>query len=81
MGDNSVFQKQKTAAFYTYFLFQTTDWTVHSSVMLKDTIIMAGFPPQFTAEQIQAKFPEKISKGISKVSFIVVNTEYCMQGL
>ncbi|XP_076114277.1 N-acetylglucosamine-1-phosphotransferase subunits alpha/beta-like [Mytilus galloprovincialis] len=44
----------------------TTDWTVHNSIMLKDTAIMAGFPPQYTAEQIQTKLPEKIAKGITK---------------
>ena len=51
-------------------IFQTTDWTVHSSVMLKDTIIMAGFPPQYTAQQIQDKLPDNIRKGITKVSTI-----------
>lgn len=46
--------------------FITTDWTIHSSVMLKDTIIMAGFPPKYSAEEIQDKLPEKLRKGITK---------------
>ena len=46
---------------------QTTDWTVHSSVMLKDTIIMAGFPPQYLEHELKEKLPEKLSKGITKV--------------
>lgn len=46
--------------------FITTDWTVHISVMLKDMIIMAGFPPQYTEQELKEKLPEKLSKGITK---------------
>jgi hypothetical protein len=35
--------------------------------MLKDTIIMAGFPPQYLEHELKEKLPEKLSKGITKV--------------
>ena len=35
--------------------------------MLKDMIIMAGFPPQYTEQELKEKLPEKLSKGITKV--------------
>lgn len=51
-----------------YFLSQTSDWTVHSSILLSDTIIMAGFPSKYSEHELKEKLPENTREGIEKVN-------------
>ena len=52
---------------------QTSDWTVHNSILLSDTIIMAGFPSKYSADELKEKLPEKTREGIQEVSLPVVH--------
>ena len=57
---------------------QTSDWTVHNSILLSDTIIMAGFPSKYSADELKEKLPEKTREGIQEVSLPVVPVHLCI---
>ncbi|XP_022336372.2 N-acetylglucosamine-1-phosphotransferase subunits alpha/beta-like [Crassostrea virginica] len=48
--------------------FYTSDWTVHNSILLSDTIIMAGFPSKYSADELKEKLPEKTREGIQEIT-------------
>ncbi|XP_061181061.1 N-acetylglucosamine-1-phosphotransferase subunits alpha/beta-like isoform X2 [Saccostrea echinata] len=48
--------------------YYTSDWTVHNSILLSDTIIMAGFPSKYSADELKEKLPEKAREGIDKIT-------------
>ncbi|XP_048726912.2 N-acetylglucosamine-1-phosphotransferase subunits alpha/beta-like isoform X2 [Ostrea edulis] len=49
--------------------YYTSDWTVHNSILLPDTIIMAGFPSKYSADELKEKLPETARQGIDKITF------------
>uniref|UniRef100_K1PK27 N-acetylglucosamine-1-phosphotransferase subunits alpha/beta n=1 Tax=Magallana gigas TaxID=29159 RepID=K1PK27_MAGGI len=49
--------------------FFTSDWTVHSSILLSDTIIMAGFPSKYSEHELKEKLPENTREGIEKITY------------
>ena len=60
------------------FPTQTSDWTVHNSILLSDTIIMAGFPSKYSADELKEKLPEKTREGIQEVSLPIVHVHLCI---
>ncbi|XP_062580822.1 N-acetylglucosamine-1-phosphotransferase subunits alpha/beta-like [Saccostrea cucullata] len=48
--------------------YYTSDWTVHNSILMSDTVIMAGFPSKYSADELKEKLPEKAREGIDKIT-------------
>ncbi len=51
------------------FRFQTDDWTIPNTVLLKDTVVMSGFPHSLNADELKEKLPERFQKAIENVSY------------
>ena len=61
--------KKKNAS----FRFQTDDWTIPNTVLLKDTVVMSGFPHSLSADELKEKLPERFQKAIDSVSTLCLS--------
>ena len=50
------------------FAYQTGDWTVPNSVLLKTHIVMTGFPHTYSGDDLVSNLPEKYKVAVSHVS-------------
>ena len=65
-NDNFVDENGVTSQVKLYRL-QSSDWTIPNSILLKDTILMTGFPHELTSDQLKLKLPERYQKSVEKV--------------